>query len=282
VIADLLFLILPLDVFSQPQKYSSPELVVWLLTYTFAIYNDFAGYTSIVRGISGLFGIPLSVNFNAPYFARTFTELWQRWHITLSDWLRDYIFTPTTRFLLKKQYSRTHVFSIVLPPMITMFISALWHGVGWNMFVWGGLHGLYLVIERISTLGKPAKPANMLPYWRVIVVFSLTSLAWVPFRTELPAALNYWRGLFSPNDWLSALHSLGSIHQRLPNILLIDVTALVFFSIGLDLAHYRLGEQGVRRLPVPIQALAVNIGLFALLIAFLAQNVPAPFVYQGF
>src|SRR5258708_13406660 len=157
VIANLLFVIMPSAVFSDPHRYSSPELAIWLLAFAFALYNDFAGYTLIVRGISGLFGIPLSLNFNAPYLARSFTDLWRRWHISLSDWLRDYIYMPATRFVLKRRYPRTHAISIVLPPMFTMFVSALWHDLSLTMLVWGGLPGVYLQPERTLPLILPAQ-----------------------------------------------------------------------------------------------------------------------------
>ena len=102
VFADTLFLMLPNRLWSDPGRFSSPGLLVYLIVYGFALYNDFAGYTGVVRGVSGLFGIELSPNFNVPYFARSLSEFWSRWHITLSQWLRDYIYFPTSRALLRR------------------------------------------------------------------------------------------------------------------------------------------------------------------------------------
>src|SRR5262249_40002836 len=164
----------------KPQNYSSPELVLWLLAYAFTLYNDFAGYTSIVRGISGLFGLPLSENFNVPYLARSFSDFWRRWHITLSEWLRDYIYVPLTRSLLKRRYARDHAVSIVVPPAATMLASALWHDISLHMLVWGGLHGAYLSVERIWTLRSvsdaPKETASWAKWLSLFIVFALVVL----------------------------------------------------------------------------------------------------------
>ncbi|HLA44411.1 MAG TPA: MBOAT family O-acyltransferase, partial [Aggregatilineales bacterium] len=204
-IADVLLSFIPEDVFITPKAFNAAELVIWLLVYAFALYNDFAGYTDIVRGISGFFGIELSRNFNTPYLARNFTEFWQRWHISLSDWLRDYIFTPLTRALLRRKYNSRHPITIIAPPLFTMLVSALWHNVAWNLILWGMLHGLYQVYERIRAVYFPSRPPQNHPAWRqvgaMILVFMLAVLAWVPFRMDLPVALDYWQGLFSPDRW---------------------------------------------------------------------------------
>lgn len=120
-VADVLNVILPKDVFSDPSHYRAPELALWLLAYSFILYNDFAGYSSIVRGVSGLFGIELNQNFNLPYLARNMVEFWARWHMSLSEWLRDYSFTPTTRALLRRKYNSRHPLTMVVPPLLTMF-----------------------------------------------------------------------------------------------------------------------------------------------------------------
>src|SRR5690606_16745294 len=104
----------------------------------FALYNDFAGYTSIVRGVSRLFGIELSPNFAQPYFARSFAEFWHSWHITLSTWLRDYIYLPLSRSLLRRRRQRTHWINVTVPPLATMLVSGLWHGFSGHLLLWGG------------------------------------------------------------------------------------------------------------------------------------------------
>ncbi|MDQ3007075.1 MAG: hypothetical protein M3R47_17045, partial [Chloroflexota bacterium] len=166
LIADRLSASLLSDVFEIPSKYKPPELVLWLVIYAFALYNDFAGYTDMVRGVSGLFGIELSANFRTPYFSRNFTEFWKRWHITLSEWLRDYIYFPLSRLLSRRDSSYRNLVNLILPPMITMLVSGLWHGLSLHMLVWGGLHGLYQIIERIPALWRPVVPPQNQPIWR--------------------------------------------------------------------------------------------------------------------
>lgn len=205
VFADTLTSLFPDYLFREPKIYAGQLLVLWLLAYAFALYNDFAGYTSIIRGVSGLFGIELSSNFMRPYLARNFTEFWQRWHISLSEWLRDYIFFPTTRFLLKMVPNRRNAINLILPPMVTMLVSGLWHGVSWHMLMWGGLHGIYMVVERLFSLWRPTIPPDERPRWRqrlaTSLVFFLAVIAWVPFRMEYWVAAEYLRGIFTPGNW---------------------------------------------------------------------------------
>ncbi|MBN1566055.1 MAG: MBOAT family protein, partial [Anaerolineae bacterium] len=149
VIADTLFRTFPADLWNKPASFSAFQLIGFLIVYGFALYNDFAGYTSVARGVSGLFGIELSRNFNLPYTARNLSEFWNRWHITLSNWLRDYVYYPASRALLRRNPSRTNMANAIFPPLLTMFVSGLWHGPGWTMVLWGMLHGVYLVGERL-------------------------------------------------------------------------------------------------------------------------------------
>jgi D-alanyl-lipoteichoic acid acyltransferase DltB (MBOAT superfamily) len=227
LIADILTASILLDVFNLPAKYTSSELLGWLVIYAFAIYNDFAGYTNIVRGVSGLFGIELSPNFRVPYFSRTFTEFWTRWHITLSEWLRDYIYFPISRVLARRTSSRQNLASIVLPPMLTMLVSGLWHGFGMHMLLWGALHGLYLVFERIFSIWRPGRPAQNQPFWRqglsATIVFLFVILAWVPFRWELPAAFEFWSALFSGSSFEIRFRRLFLVFPVLAVSLLMDV-----------------------------------------------------------
>jgi len=295
VVADSLMALIPQDVFTQPSTYPAQHLAAWLLGYAFALYNDFAGYTSMVRGISGLFGIELSRNFLRPYFSRDFTEFWKRWHISLSEWLRDYIFFPTTRSLLKLISNRQHVVNLVVPPMVTMLVSGLWHGLSWHMLVWGGLHGVYQVVERVLSLRRPSRPVSDLPRWRqtaaVGLVFLLTVLAWLPFRMELPAAWEYLVGMFTPANWAAPafrqaasdlLHGKGfwawpSYNLPDPRVFLVILPAL-----WLDWRQEKRQEElfflGWSRWK---QAILLGAILATLLLVSGADQ-QVPFVYQGF
>lgn len=295
VVADALMMMLPEDVFSDPLAYPGQFLLVWLLAYAFALYNDFAGYTTIVRGVSGLFGIELARNFARPYFARNFTEFWQRWHISLSEWLRDYIFFPSARALMKLIPNRQHLVNLVLPPMVTMLVSGLWHGASWHMLLWGGLHGVYQVGERLISLRRPSLPPDQLPPWRqrlaAALVFSLTVLAWLPFRMELPAAADYLAGIFNPAHWSDAGFRAAAsdlIRGRgfwsWPEYGIPDPRPffLMLPSLWLDWRQEKLGDElfflgwgGWRK------AALLALALLAILLAAGADG-QVPFVYQGF
>jgi len=113
-------------------------------------------------------------------------------------------------------------------------------------------------------------------------VFGLTTLAWVPFRAELSATLQYWSILLSPAGWISALGDHDILYGHILNQYTLDFAFLAGISVALDLAHYRFGELVIRRCPVPIQAIAINLAVFALVIALIVANVPPTFIYQGF
>ena len=274
LIADTLTASFLSDVFELPAKYSPPELVFWLLIYAFALYNDFAGYTNIVRGISGFFGIELSPNFRAPYFSRTFTEFWQRWHITLSEWLRDYIYFPTSRALSRFKPGYRRLANLIVPPLITMLVSGLWHGFSLNMILWGGLHGSYLIVERIPTLWRPVVPTQDQPLWRqwlgVVVVFSLVILTWVPFRWELPAAFQFWEALL---NW-------SNIAIRYRRMLL--VLPLLLGSLVLDFLQYRSEDEFIFLKWSPLAKAACMAMVLFWIFIVTAGNFEQPFIYQAF
>jgi D-alanyl-lipoteichoic acid acyltransferase DltB (MBOAT superfamily) len=273
-IADTLAAVIFWDAFETPAKYTAPELWGWILMYALFLYNDFAGYTSIARGVSGLFGIELSPNFKQPYFARAFTEFWNRWHITLSHWLRDYIYFPLSRSLLRRNPQRSNVPNLIFPPLVTMLVSGLWHGFALNMLFWGGLHGAYQVIERVPSLWRPVIPPQQWPRWRqglaMGIVFLLVLLAWVPFSMELPVALEYWRGMF---DWTYKVIRFRRIFVLIPFLVMV---------IGLDWLQHRYGDEApFLRWPRLAQASLLAGSLFLIVITMPVDR-GEPFVYQGF
>lgn len=274
LIADMLAAIMPWDVFEAPANFGALELWCWLFVYGYALYNDFAGYTSIVRGVSGLFGIELSQNFQQPYFARSFGEFWNRWHITLSHWLRDYVYFPTLRALLAKNRSRTNFVNIIAPPMTTMLLSGLWHGFSLHMLVWGGLHGVYQIGERLLALRGQVMSPDQRPRWQQTmamgIVFLLVMWAWVPFRVEMPVALQFWGQLLNFAE--------GGLRYRR----LILAVVYVFLAVAVDVVqhHYR-DEVIFLRWPRPVRAFLLASVIFLVLILSVG-TVAQPFVYQGF
>jgi alginate O-acetyltransferase complex protein AlgI len=207
IFARLLNVGLPKTVFTHPSNFSTPALWVALLTYAFVLYNDFAGYTDIVRGLSGMFGLELPPNFERPYFSRSFTEFWNRWHMSFSFWLRDFIFFPFSRKLARSIPDRQNPLHRILPPITTMLISGLWHVAAPTMLLWGLLHGVYLAFGRVPLIGVKGDP-NRVPVWRQrvnqAVVFFFVLLAWVPFRVPtLQGAVLYKERCFTGRACLS-------------------------------------------------------------------------------
>jgi D-alanyl-lipoteichoic acid acyltransferase DltB (MBOAT superfamily) len=151
------------------------------LAYTLQLYFDFSGYCDMAIGSALLFGIRLPVNFDSPYQATSIIDFWRRWHITLSRFLRDYVYIPLggNRFGLSRRYGNV---------LLTMLIGGLWHGANWTFVIWGGLHGLYLIVNHTwRHMGCPnvgAWPSRVLTFIAVMV-------AWVFFRAaDMPTALS--------------------------------------------------------------------------------------------
>jgi alginate O-acetyltransferase complex protein AlgI len=128
--------------FADPSNQTAAGMLVGILAFTFQIYCDFAGYSNMARGLARCLGFDLMVNFNLPYFARTPSEFWQRWHISLSSWLRDYLYIP----LGGNRHGTSMMYRNL---MLTMLLGGLWHGAGWTFVVWGAFHGAIQVIYRI-------------------------------------------------------------------------------------------------------------------------------------
>jgi len=129
-------------IFGQPEIYTSAELLMGLVLFSIQIYADFSGYSSIARGTARLLGIKLIKNFRQPYLAENITDFWRRWHISLSQWLRDYLYIPLGGNRNGKQKKYINL-------MITMLLGGLWHGASWNFVIWGGLHGFYLTFHKL-------------------------------------------------------------------------------------------------------------------------------------
>jgi D-alanyl-lipoteichoic acid acyltransferase DltB (MBOAT superfamily) len=168
VVADRLSIYVE-DVYGDIAANSGLSLAVATVFFSFQIYCDFAGYSLIAIGTAKLFDFNLMTNFMRPYFATSFKSFWSRWHISLSTWFRDYVYIPMGGNRVSKIKSGSNLF-------ITFLISGFWHGANWTFLVWGGLHGLYQVIEKYSI--KISMPRIFL----AIFVFVLTNLAWVFFR----------------------------------------------------------------------------------------------------
>jgi len=150
--------------------------------FTAQILADFSAYTDISRGVARLFGFTTSENFRTPYLSLTPSEFWNRWHITLSNFLRDYIFFPLRRALLRQRTLPRWLID-ALPPLVTMFISGLWHGAGWTYLVWGLYYGFLIVIYQSAGIQGEWKLSNKLKTFGAwLLMFSLIVFGWLLFR----------------------------------------------------------------------------------------------------
>lgn len=168
--------------FAAPDTFGSMHLLIGVVFYSFQIYCDFSGYSDIAIGLARMMGYHFPENFRTPYFSRSFSEFWTRWHISLSSWLRDYLYIP----LGGNRHGRLATYK---NNMLTMLLGGLWHGANWAFVFWGFLHGLYLILQRVlSPIWRKTVSALRLPRFfsagaEMATVYALTLLAWVYFRS---------------------------------------------------------------------------------------------------
>lgn len=159
--------------------------------YGIQIYADFSGYSDIAVGLGRLFGFKLDRNFHQPYTARSASEFWQKWHVTLSQWLRDHVYIPLGG-------NRRGPNRMLLNLFITMLIGGLWHGAGWSFVIWGGIHGFYLIAQRFLPTPRHAT-SRTLGY---LGFQALVMLTWLPFRE--PNVSVIWSGISRWSGWVSS------------------------------------------------------------------------------
>ena len=170
-------------VFDHPTEYQGLVLIVATVFFTFQIFCDFSGYSDIAVGVARVMGFRLMNNFDRPYSAKSLAEFWKRWHISLSTWLRDYIYEP-----LSLKWRNAGMAGILAALMVTFLISGFWHGANWTYVIWGGLHGLVLCLELM--LAKPRKRLSRMMSETVynalslLVTFTFLNLSYVFFRAR--------------------------------------------------------------------------------------------------
>ncbi|MEX0144204.1 MBOAT family protein [Massilia sp. LMS1-1-1.1] len=186
------------------------EAWIGVLAYTFQLYFDFSGYSDMAIGLSRLFGVKLPLNFNSPYKAANIADFWRRWHMTLSRFLRDYLYIPLGGSRRGEAMRYRNL-------MLTMLLGGLWHGAGWTFVIWGGLHGLYLVLQQGWQRVFGAAPGYCwLRWWPGVLTFLAVMLAWVFFRApdvatawDITGALVGANGVSLPRGLASQASSLA-------------------------------------------------------------------------
>ncbi|MEO8026625.1 MAG: MBOAT family O-acyltransferase [Bryobacteraceae bacterium] len=264
LIADYLAENLVNRVFDFPKLYTGAETLIATYGYAFQIYFDFSGYTDIAIGSALLLGIKLPINFNAPYSAHNLSDFWRRWHISLSNWLRDYLY-----FSLPGQRSKVMPY---INLVITMTLGGLWHGPSWNFVLWGLLHGLGQVVVRLWQIKFGPKPATSL-FWRtlsILLTFHYVCFTWIFFRSTT------WQGA------LDILERIGSFTASFANISLPlgVVLAVAIFAHYLPKKWYDFSADIYAKSPFFVQAAAMVALVIA--IQYIATTGSAPFIYVNF
>ena len=255
------------QVFGAPNQHSSLEVLVGIYAYAVQIYADFFGYTNIAIGVALLLGFRFPQNFDAPYSATSIQDFWRRWHMTLSRWLRDYLYIPLGGNRGGSLFTYRNL-------MLTMLIGGLWHGAGWTFVAWGAIHGTALVgerwwrerpgyVERTSTAWRRA--------WQRFLTFQVVCLAWIFFRSDSFA--DAW-------DLIVRLFTAWGESSEL-------VTGGVLLAIAVGISSQYLPRRlpllvmaRFSRLPVPAQALVLSVALLA--VHAMGPEGVAPFIYFRF
>lgn len=176
-------------------------LIAGTLAFTVQILMDFSAYTDLARGFAFLLGLDTSKNFERPYLALTPTQFWDRWHITFSNWLRDYIFFPIYRSLSRKYRATKKYLPLVIPPLVTMLASGLWHGAGYTYVAWGAFHGLLIIIYQALGLGGRWQPKTKISaFFAWLVMFTLIVFSWSLFRAS---TLSWWFNAWFKTPWVN-------------------------------------------------------------------------------
>jgi alginate O-acetyltransferase complex protein AlgI len=238
--------------------------VAWLgiISYTLQIYFDFSGYSDMAIGLAKMFGFSFPENFNMPYTARSIRDFWQRWHISLSNWFRDYLYIPLGG-------NRGSSYQTARNLCVVFLLCGLWHGASWNFIIWGGLHGLFIALERGRFGGLVARMPIVAQ--RCYAMFIVVML-WVPFRAEsLRETAVFWNALFD-------LYSVVPVDTYLFTFMgtrkLLTLLLAVFLALGLC--------RGFKNPAAMVMRPAMLVLLFMLALAEIASGSYSPFIYFRF
>jgi alginate O-acetyltransferase complex protein AlgI len=268
VIADTLATRLVDPVFSAPSEFTSPEILAAVYGYAAQIYCDFSAYSDIAIGCALLLGFRFPENFRSPYLADSLQDFWRRWHITLSRWLRDYLYISLggSKGLRWKTYRNL---------MLTMLLGGLWHGASWMFVLWGAMHGAWLAVERwwrdrhAASGSTPGRPGVLRLWLQRVLVFHFVCFAWIFFRSESMGTVGeILEGL--SRDWSSLALA--------PPVLLVLVLGLG--SQAMSSARFERLQSIFGRLHPTLQGAA--LALFLFVVDLLGPEGVAAFIYFQF
>lgn len=273
VVADRLALYVD-TVYGDVGYHSGLSLIVATLFFAFQIYCDFAGYSNIAIGLAKLLGFELMTNFRHPYFSLSISEYWRRWHISLSTWFRDYVYIPLGGNRVNTRRNYLNLF-------ITFVVSGLWHGAAWTFVIWGGINGLYLILEKslkvkTNQIWKKLKIKRELFYRNIIsfvITFLLINLAWIFFRADSlsSAFLIIKKVLTVPGELY-----IGSISYFIYSIISIGILLFVEYREEHQIGEYIFLENHLK--PVRI----ISYSLLIIIILLFGVFDGGQFIYFQF
>lgn len=261
------------EIFANPLGLDSFAIILATVGFGIQIYCDFSGYSDIAIGAALIMGFKIPINFNKPYFATSPADFWRRWHISLSTWLRDYLYIPLGGN--KKSNLRTY-FNL----MIVMFLGGLWHGASWNFVIWGILHGTYLACHRFIVNRFPGLTGNSFFKSRIgkIIIILITQylvfLAWIPFRIENPQHMTYAMQKYVILDVYSANLIQFILSHKLPILFMVLFVILHIFSYKRNIL--------ARLASLQLSWWTIFLIIIMMLIIFFYDGNPEDFVYFRF
>ncbi len=256
------------QIYTQTETYSSWDILKGLCLYYFQIYNDFYGYSLIAIGSARLMGIHLMDNFKTPYLAKNIMEFWQRWHISLSTWFRDYLYFPLGGNRVKKSRWWFNI-------CVVFLVSGFWHGASWTFIFWGGLYAIiYLIEKSINKLmgwGKEYKPFSFIHILLALKTFILVTFIWVFFRSQsLSEALHIFNYIIHPNREITSVLTIPTVVW----------VFLAFFVVSDILLYNTRFDKFMDKFSFPIRWLTYAILIVG--IVFYANVETIPFIYFQF
>ncbi len=258
------------NAFSNPGSLTSGELLTGLYAFSFQIYGDFSGYSDIARGVARLLGFELMINFNAPYLSRSITEFWRRWHISLSSWLRDYLYISLGGNRHGSLMTYRNLF-------LTMLLGGLWHGAAWTMVVWGAMHGIYLAVHKLLLGDKKLDVSwpNSFVGWlvnlvKIVITFHMVALTWIMFRaSSFTSGMEYINGIFAFDDTFNIAG---------------NVLFAALLIVIVDIAQTKTGNHTwIITKPRPVKYVLLQVLFISAVAAAIFQiNTVVPFIYFQF
>ena len=257
------------NVFENPHYYKGFVLLMCVVLFSFQIYCDFSGYSDIAIGVAKLFSIDLIENFKSPYLSTSLSEFWRRWHISLSGWLKDYIYIPlggNRNGRIRKQLNR----------MLTFLVSGLWHGADWKFVFWGGLHGSICCVEDLTGYCR----SRRFKVIRIILLFSFVSLAWILFAAgsigdAYYIVSNMFEGVSAPlayiNDGITAFGSGRGF------LMLLGINILILIGRDIYLLYAHETSKGSK-----VVNMLGYLTLTMIIVLFSNKGIPAEFIYFQF